>query len=75
MSNTLYDLGKTTSLRLQMLIVTRLLHCMIIVTRTFCHVIYIKCQCGPMKISYASAEGYIRQEHTGLVVVSNLETW
>ena len=32
-------------------------------------------QSGPMKISCATTETYICQEHTGLAVVSCLEIW
>ena len=40
----LYDLGKTISLGMQILIVTRVLYCVLIVTGTSCYVIQIKCQ-------------------------------
>ena len=43
-ADTLYNLGETTSLRLQILTVTRELHCVLIVTRASCHMVERKCQ-------------------------------
>ena len=72
---TSYDVGETTSLRLQILIVTRVLHCVLIVTRASYYVVKTKCQLRPMKIPCTPAEWYIGQECTGLVIVSCLKTW
>ena len=38
-NGTLYDLGDTASLRLGVLIVTRVVHCVLFVTRASCHVV------------------------------------
>ena len=43
-TDTVYDLSRVTSLRLQILILTRVLHCVVFVTRASCHGVKMKCQ-------------------------------